>query len=102
MYAKVVPALYADVELHGAEQCERTLGMLQRCPDVARHTQRLAVFPEDESARPRDRVRVWDNAGIVSRCVMKAARHLDALARFEWNGEDMLPDDRMWVELRSK
>ncbi|KAI1794065.1 hypothetical protein LXA43DRAFT_915845 [Ganoderma leucocontextum] len=102
LYAKVVPALYADVELHGVEQCERTLGMLQRCPQVARHTQRLAVFPEDEPARPRDHLRAWDNAGIVSRCVMKAARHLDALARFEWDGEDMLPDDRMWVELRSK
>ncbi|PIL36119.1 hypothetical protein GSI_01779 [Ganoderma sinense ZZ0214-1] len=102
IYAKVIPALYADVELHGVEQCERTLGMLERCPDVARHTQRLAVFPEDEPTRPRDRVRAWDNAGIVSRCVLKAARYLDALARFDWEGEDMLPDDRMWAELRSK
>ena len=33
---------------------------------------------------------------------MKVARHLDALARFEWDGEDMLPDDRMWSELRAR
>ena len=104
MYTKVLPALYVHVELHGAEQCERTLGMLQRRPDVARHIRRLVVFPEDDPARAaaRDRVRAWDNAGVVSRAVMKAARHLDALARFEWDGEDMLPDDRMWAELRAK
>ena len=75
--------------------------MLERSPDVARHIQRLAVFPEDEPARSRDRVRAWDNAGIVSRSVLRVARHLDALARFEWDGEDMLPDDRMWSELRA-
>ena len=51
---------------------------------------------------PRDRLRAWDNAGAVSRAVMKVARHLDALARFEWDGEDMLPDDRMWSELRAR
>ncbi|KAI0743506.1 hypothetical protein C8Q80DRAFT_1107692 [Daedaleopsis nitida] len=103
MYAKVVPALYATVDLHGAEQCERTLGMLQRCPDVARHIRRLAVHPEHEvDPRPHDHARAWDNAGIVSRCVMKLAPHLDALAQFEWDGEDMLPDDRMWTELRSR
>ncbi|EJF65383.1 hypothetical protein DICSQDRAFT_99172 [Dichomitus squalens LYAD-421 SS1] len=101
-YAKVVPALYADVELRGAEQCERTLAMLVRCPAVARHIRRLAVFPEDDPARLRGRMRAWDSAGVVSRAVMKVARHLDALARFEWDGEDMLPDDRMWSELRGR
>ncbi|KAI0704983.1 hypothetical protein C8T65DRAFT_578005 [Cerioporus squamosus] len=103
VHAKVVPALYADVELHGAEQCERTLGMLQRRPDVARHIRRLSVYPEDEvSSRPREQLKAWDNAGVVSRCVMKVAAHLDALSHFEWDGEDMLPDDRMWAELRAR
>ncbi|EIW63382.1 uncharacterized protein TRAVEDRAFT_56411 [Trametes versicolor FP-101664 SS1] len=103
VYAKVIPALYADVDLHGAEQCERTLGMIERCPEVARHVRRLTVHPEHElSPRPRDQYRAWDNAGVVSRCVMRAARNLDALHDFEWDGEDMLPDDRMWAELRAR
>ncbi|KAI0819964.1 hypothetical protein BC628DRAFT_1413365 [Trametes gibbosa] len=103
VYAKVIPALYADVDLHGAEQCERTLAMIERCPDVARHVRRLTVHPEHElSPRPRDQYRAWDNAGVVSRCVMRAARNLDALYHFEWDGEDMLPDDRMWAELRAR
>ncbi|KAI0630286.1 hypothetical protein C8Q77DRAFT_1137332 [Trametes polyzona] len=103
VYTKVVPALYADVDLHGAEQCERTLGMIERCPEVARHVRKLTVHPEHElTPRPRDQYRAWDNAGVVSRCVMKAARNLDALHSFEWDGEDMLPDDRMWAELRTR
>ncbi|CDO75361.1 hypothetical protein BN946_scf184966.g29 [Trametes cinnabarina] len=103
VYVKMLPALYADVDLHGAEQSERTLAMLERCPDVARHVRKLAVHPEHESlSRPRDQYRVWDNAGVVSRCVMRAARNLDALHHFEWDGEDMLPDDRMWAELRAR
>lgn len=104
LYVKVVPALYADVDLHGVEQCEHTLGMLQRSPAIARHIRRLSVHPEEESSShpDRDHVRAWDNAGVVSRCVMKAAPHLDALSQFEWDGEDMLPDDRMWTELRTR
>ncbi|RPD74207.1 hypothetical protein L226DRAFT_535673 [Lentinus tigrinus ALCF2SS1-7] len=102
-HAKVVPALYADLELYGAEQSERTLGMLLRRPDVARHIRRLSVYPEHEmSSRPREQTRAWDNAGVVSRCVMKVAPYLDALSHFEWDGEDMLPDDRMWAELRAR
>lgn len=91
------------MELHGADQCERTLGMLQRRPDVARHVRRLSVHPEDEvSSRPHEQIKAWDNAGVVSRCVMRVASHLDALSHFEWDGEDMLPDDRMWTELRAR
>ncbi|KAI9060262.1 hypothetical protein FKP32DRAFT_1687783 [Trametes sanguinea] len=103
VYAKMLPALYADVDLHGAEQSERTLAMIERSPDVARHVRKLTVHPEHEShPRPRDQYRAWDNAGVVSRCVMRAARNLDALHHFEWDGEDMLPDDRMWAELRTR
>lgn len=91
------------MELHGAEQSERTLGMLLRRPDVARHIRTLSVHPEDElNSRPREQTRAWDNAGVVSRCVVKVAPHLDALSHFEWDGEDMLPDDRMWAELRAR
>lgn len=78
--------------------------MLQRCPGVARHIRTLSVHPEDGAAvayRP-EQLRAWDSAGVVSREVMKVARHLDALARFDWVGEDMLPDDRMWAELRTR
>ncbi|KAI0374110.1 hypothetical protein BV20DRAFT_1049515 [Pilatotrama ljubarskyi] len=103
LYAKIIPALYADVDLHGAEQCERTLGMIAQFPQVARHVRKLTVHPEHElDPRPRDQYRAWDNAGVVSRCVMRAARNLDALVHFEWDGEDMLPDDRMWAELRAR
>ncbi|KAI0769695.1 hypothetical protein BD413DRAFT_694227 [Trametes elegans] len=102
-YGKVAPALYADVDLHGAEQCERTLGMIARTPQVARHVRRLTVHPEHEpNPRPCEQYRAWDNAGVVSRCVMRAARNLDALHNFEWDGEDMLPDDRMWAELAAR
>ncbi|KAI0355544.1 hypothetical protein OH77DRAFT_1520662, partial [Trametes cingulata] len=65
LYTKVVPALYADVDLHGAEQCERTLGMIAQYPQVARHVRKLAVHPEHElDPRPRDQYRAWDNAGV--------------------------------------
>ncbi|KAI0675265.1 hypothetical protein C8Q78DRAFT_965506 [Trametes maxima] len=102
-YGKGIPALYAEVDLHGAEQCERTLSMMQRCPAVARHVRKLTVHPEHESTpRPRDQYRAWDNAGLVSRCIVKVARNLDALLQFEWDGEDMLPSDQMWAELRSR
>ena len=77
--------------------------MIERCPQVARHVRKLTVHPEHEfHPRPHDQYRAWDNAGVVSRCVMRAARNLDALHHFEWDGEDMLPDDRMWAELRSR
>ncbi|KAI8993089.1 hypothetical protein BD414DRAFT_412755 [Trametes punicea] len=103
VYTKVLPALYADVDLHGAEQCECTLGLIERRPDVARHVRKLTVHPEHEThPRPREQYRAWDNAGVVSRCVMRAAPNLDALHHFEWDGEDMLPDDRMWGELRAR
>ena len=77
--------------------------MLQRCPTLARHIRAPSVHPEDKpSPRPRDQSRIRDNAGLVSRCIMKVAPHLDALSHFEWDGEDMLPDDRMWTELRAR
>ncbi|KAH9929500.1 uncharacterized protein BXZ73DRAFT_48097 [Epithele typhae] len=102
IFAKVLPALYSDVELHGVIQCGRTLAMLECRPDVARHIRRLAVHPEDDVS-PRahgSTLRAWDNAGVVSRAIVKVAKHLDALSHFDWVGEDMLPDDRMWSELR--
>ena len=101
MYTKVLPALYVHVELHGAEQCERTLAMLRRREDVARGVRTLAVHPEG-GAPLSDRARAWDAAGHVSRAVVQTARHLDALTHFDWAGEDMLPDDRMWAELRAR
>ena len=79
------------------------------CVSVFRFAGTLAVHPEDDAAAPLSssssqlqHLRAWDCAGVVSRAVVKAAAHLDALARFDWVGEDMLPDDRMWAELRAR
>lgn len=97
----MIPAVYASVELQGPAQCEATLGMFQRCPEIARHVQKLVVRPEKLPNRKRRKLlRAWDNAGTVSRLVAAAARRLDVLQVFEWDGEDMLPDDRMWADLR--
>ena len=74
--------------------------MLQRCPKIARHVQKLVVRPEEQRFKRRQQLRAWDNAGTVSRLVSLAARHLDALQTFEWDGDDMLPDDRMWSSLQ--
>lgn len=75
--------------------------MLQRRPDVARHVRKLVLRPEDQLTGRKQQVRAWDNAGMISRMVSDAAKYLDALQEFEWDGEDMLPDDRMWSGLRS-
>lgn len=101
VYLKVIPAVYAFVELQGPSQCEATLAMLQRRPDVARHVRKLVLRPEDQLTGRKQQVRAWDNAGMISRMVSDAAKYLDALQEFEWDGEDMLPDDRMWSGLRS-
>ncbi|KAH9949589.1 hypothetical protein B0H21DRAFT_727525 [Amylocystis lapponica] len=96
VHSQVLPAIYTSVELRGPVQCEATLRMLHCTPAVARHVQRLVVRPEQHPPTQR----VWDVAGMVSRMVGEAARRLDALRVFEWDGEDMLPDDRMWANLR--
>ncbi|KAL6306866.1 hypothetical protein BKA93DRAFT_123582 [Sparassis latifolia] len=101
VYAKLIPAIYAVVDLRGAGQCNHTLSMLQRYPHVARHVRRLVVRPERRNRHDSlPHVREWDKAGMVSRLVVTTARYMDVLQAFEWDGEDMLPDDRMWVELR--
>ncbi|OCH92303.1 hypothetical protein OBBRIDRAFT_727011 [Obba rivulosa] len=103
IHVQAVSALYASVELQGPEQCEATLGMLQECPATARHVRKLVVRPEKHPKPLRhDASRFWDHARVVSRLVRSAARNLDALQAFEWDGEDMLPDDRMWLELRAR
>lgn len=76
--------------------------MLQRHPHISRHVQKLIVHPEKLTRKEREYARAWDNAGHVSRLVIGATRYLDALNAFEWDGEDMLPDDRMWSELRMR
>ncbi|EMD37352.1 hypothetical protein CERSUDRAFT_114029 [Gelatoporia subvermispora B] len=103
IYFQTISALYASVELHGPEQCDATLGMLEQCPAVARHVRKLVVRPEKHTKPQRhDVARFWDNARVVSRLVRAAAPNLDALQVFEWDGEDLLPDDRMWHELRTR
>ena len=81
--------------------------MLERCPAVARHVRKLAVHPETDAEvlrrrRERRHTKEWDVAGDISRIVASAARHLHDLRVFEWDGEDMLPDDRMWSELQRR
>ncbi|KAH9839509.1 uncharacterized protein C8Q71DRAFT_515344 [Rhodofomes roseus] len=103
VYAKTISAIYGAVELQGPAQCEATLRMLGRCPAIARHVRKLVVRPEKElPRRPRPQTKEWDVAGDISRIVAHAAKHLHDLHVFEWDGEDMLPDDRMWSELQRR
>lgn len=75
--------------------------MLARTPALARHVQKLLVHPESslKNSQP-EFVRSWNHARTVSSLVAAASKHMDALRHFGWDGEDTLPDDRMWADLR--
>lgn len=75
--------------------------MLTRTPALARHVQKLTVRPEYDGKRKQPEfIRAWNHAHIVSSLVASASKHMDALHTFSWDGEDTLPDDVMWADLR--
>lgn len=77
--------------------------MLKHSPHIARHVQSLVIRPEHRRRNPRrEYIRTWDCAHVASVLVTGAAKQMDALKCFVWDGEDTLPDDRMWDTLRKR
>ncbi|CAL1706879.1 unnamed protein product [Somion occarium] len=102
IYPKALPSIYAHVQLQGLPQCEATLQMLKHSPDIARHVQSLVIRPEyRRQGRKPEYIRTWNNPHVASVLVTAAAPKMDALQSFVWDGEDTLPDDRMWDILRN-
>lgn len=102
IFARVIPSIYSSVELDGIEECEATLSMLAQSPHLARHVRKLVVHPESTGSRRQPKfLRAWNYAHTVSSLVGAACQHMDALHTFSWDGEDSLPDDAMWEELRT-
>lgn len=99
IYNQVMQVLYESVDLCSADQCSRTLSMLQRRPEVARHVRKLVVRPDEDPRRRRRRYSPVDGY-LVSASVRQAAPRLDALHTFIWDGEDLPPYDDMWFALR--
>jgi hypothetical protein len=74
-------------------------------PQRARHVQSLVVRLDDNpselgSQRRWGRRALYDGYAI-SAAVRRAARGMEVLQRFIWDGEELPPYDDMWFALRS-
>lgn len=96
MYTRAIPALYTSVTLHDAQQCIRTLDMLARRADIARHVQKLVLRPNACGNEDKHQ----ESAHAVCMALLGAAGRLDALNTFIWDGEEMPVCDEVWFELR--
>ncbi|KAF8070018.1 hypothetical protein FPV67DRAFT_1485811 [Lyophyllum atratum] len=99
IYSHLAPILYGIVVLNNLEQCTRTLAMLQRRPDIARHVRHLFVRPQSTHSESRHGVAV---SLIASAAVREAAatQRLDALTKFVWDGDEKPYHEDMWFALR--
>lgn len=96
LFLSLCSALYDDVKLDSAEQCEATLSMLDCRPEIARHVQKLYIrFSPSSSKHSLDL-----NGYIVSNLVQRVAPRLDALNTFVWDAEEIPQCDDMWFALR--
>ncbi|KDQ55840.1 hypothetical protein JAAARDRAFT_37263 [Jaapia argillacea MUCL 33604] len=110
IFSYVIPALYSSVTLESPDQCSVTLSMLASNPHIARHVRKLVVRPSSSpgqgflssSYQYGRRMRSYSpvDGYLVAAAVRQAARHLDALNVFIWDGEDGPPYDDMWFALR--
>ena len=98
IYFYVAPVLYESVALKDLEQCTRTLWMLSRRPNIARHVRKLLI-----------RLRSSSDCGqgvalslLASAAVRDAAatQHLDALTTFIWDADEKPYHEDMWFALR--
>lgn len=96
----VIPVLYSHVTLRGVEQCCTTLEMLFNNPERARHVRTLSVSPDPVPLVPRSSRYALDDGYKVSAAVRRAAVNLEVLQRFQWDGEELAPNDDMWFALR--
>ncbi|KAJ7768719.1 hypothetical protein DFH07DRAFT_915432 [Mycena maculata] len=95
MWERLLPRLYADVDLKTNKQC-KLLSALAKRPAIARHIRTLAVRPNNaEWTLPEDPI----NEVAISDLISRLAAHLTALHTFIWDGLEM-PEDQMWLKLR--
>jgi hypothetical protein len=81
--------------------------MLHRCPEIARHVQKLVLRPNSYCNHERKRQRQGRSEGegedgyAVCWFVRQLASKLDALNTFVWDWEGGLPpSDDLWLALR--
>ncbi|KAG2154510.1 uncharacterized protein EDB93DRAFT_1081328 [Suillus bovinus] len=96
LFTSTCSALYAQVHLGTAEQCQRTLSMLRSRPDVARHIQKLHVRFSSASSD----YMVDVNGITISALLRELAPKLDALHTFIWDADEIPQCDDMWFALR--
>lgn len=75
--------------------------MLHARPDRARHVRSLSLSPDFSSGRTTK----WGRSALpggylVSAAVRRAAKNLEVLRTFVWDGEELPPYDDMWFALR--
>jgi hypothetical protein len=76
--------------------------MLYARPERARHVRSLSVSPDSPGGGASSRWgrRALPDAYAVSSAVRRAAKHLEVLRCFAWDGEELPPYDDMWFALR--
>lgn len=97
IFSRVCSVLYRSVVLDTVKQCETTLSMLGRCPDVTRHVRSLVVRPDTDSRGASDLPSMIVSAAVRQ---LAASKRLEALTRFTWDADEHPYHDDMWFALR--
>ncbi|KAJ7683022.1 hypothetical protein B0H17DRAFT_1075025 [Mycena rosella] len=103
IYATLLPALYASVDLRSSRMCRNTLEMLLTGrSDVTRYIRRLVVRPNHVDRRSRQPVKPIDENWVVQSIIKLATTgRLSRLTSFFWDGSEMPQDDSLWSTLRA-
>ncbi|KAJ6622768.1 hypothetical protein B0H10DRAFT_2012805 [Mycena sp. CBHHK59/15] len=95
MRERLMPRLYAEVDLKTNKQC-KALSVMAKHPGVVQHIKKLAVRPNNtEWTIPEDPI----NEVAVSDLLSRISVHLTSLHTFIWDGLEM-PEDQLWLKLR--
>ena len=92
-------SLYRTVTLQSSSDCKVILELLLKRADICGHIREFAVQPNYYKAWPKSDKRICEI--WVANAIKKISRHLKAIRSFDWDGLE-LPDDSLWLELRSK
>lgn len=95
----VAALLYTKVTLNTTLQCEATLPMLVRHPEIARHVRELIVRPRPQGNSPASHYQGSLETSSAVRALASTLR-MDALTTFAWDDEELPYDDDMWFALR--
>ncbi|KAF9268714.1 hypothetical protein L218DRAFT_970004 [Marasmius fiardii PR-910] len=98
IFTNVSSILYAAVILTTSEQCTRTLHMLSRRPDIARHVRELVIRPISKKSLNHQLLDSVVASSAVRECAISFK--LDALSRFSWDCDELPYFDDMWFALR--